>query len=177
MAIKPTIYKFSIQLSDMNRAHYDNVNLTVALHPSETAVRMMVRVLSYCLNAIPNLEFTKGVSAVDEPDLWAVEMDETISLWIDVGEPSIERIKRGSHRSKQMKIYSFNTKSSIWWSQVGRETEALGVEAYLFDFEEIEQLTDLVERTNQVGVTISEQNIGVALNDGYCEVNWQALTT
>ncbi|QTG90759.1 YaeQ family protein, partial [Vibrio furnissii] len=47
MALKPTIYKFRIALTDMNRDHYDTLNLTVALHPSETEERMMARVLAY----------------------------------------------------------------------------------------------------------------------------------
>ena len=80
MAIKPTIYKFNIQLSDMDRAVYDDFNLTVAQHPSETLVRMCARVLGFCINSAVSLEFTKGVSAVDEPDLWLKEMNDEISL-------------------------------------------------------------------------------------------------
>lgn len=69
MALKPTIYKFRIALTDMNRDHYDTLNLTVALHPSETEERMMARVLAYCLNAHPQLQFTKGISTANEPDI------------------------------------------------------------------------------------------------------------
>ena len=42
MAIKPTIYKFKISLSDLNRDYYTALNLTVAQHPSETVERMPV---------------------------------------------------------------------------------------------------------------------------------------
>ncbi|GAL33437.1 YaeQ protein [Vibrio maritimus] len=41
MALKPTIYKFRVALTDMNRDYYDSLNLTVALHPSENQQRMM----------------------------------------------------------------------------------------------------------------------------------------
>ncbi|MFS1428763.1 YaeQ family protein, partial [Vibrio splendidus] len=37
MALKPTIYRFRISLTDMNRDYYDSFNLTVAQHPSEAA--------------------------------------------------------------------------------------------------------------------------------------------
>ncbi|MDH5572857.1 MAG: YaeQ family protein, partial [Gammaproteobacteria bacterium] len=35
MALKPTIYKLRISLSDLNRDYYDTLNLTIAQHPSE----------------------------------------------------------------------------------------------------------------------------------------------
>ncbi|MGB2064694.1 MAG: YaeQ family protein, partial [Marinomonas gallaica] len=43
MAIKATIYKASVQVSDMDRNHYQGYELTLALHPSETEERMMAR--------------------------------------------------------------------------------------------------------------------------------------
>ncbi|AEG31347.1 YaeQ family protein [Thiomicrospira cyclica] len=50
MALKPTIYKFTIALSDMNRHIFQTLNVTLAQHPSENIERMMMRVLAYCLN-------------------------------------------------------------------------------------------------------------------------------
>ncbi|WP_428980175.1 YaeQ family protein [Catenovulum adriaticum] len=35
MALKPTIYKMRIGLSNFNNDYYDNLNLTIAQHPSE----------------------------------------------------------------------------------------------------------------------------------------------
>lgn len=93
MALKPTIYKHRISLSDLNRDYYDTLNLTVALHPSETIERMMVRVLAYCINAQEHLTFTKGLSEIEEPDIWLRSLDDQIRLWVDVGEPSADRIK------------------------------------------------------------------------------------
>lgn len=48
MALKPTIYKFRIALSDMNNDYYDSKNLTIALHPSEKPQRMLARILAFC---------------------------------------------------------------------------------------------------------------------------------
>ena len=66
MASNSTICKLTISLSDIDRNYYGSLNLTVAQHPSETIERMMVRVLVFCINAQERLEFTKGLSAVDE---------------------------------------------------------------------------------------------------------------
>ena len=60
MALKPTIYKLKIALSDLDRNIYEALNLTIAQHPSETLERMMVRVLAYCINWKKALILLKG---------------------------------------------------------------------------------------------------------------------
>ena len=65
VALKPTIFKIKIALSNIEANHYDNLNLTIAQHPSESLERMMARVLAFCMNARENLSFTKGLSAVE----------------------------------------------------------------------------------------------------------------
>src|SRR5450830_263760 len=45
MALKATIFKADLQISDMDRHYYQNHALTIARHPSETDERMMIRVL------------------------------------------------------------------------------------------------------------------------------------
>jgi hypothetical protein len=70
MALKSTIYKAELQIADMDRHYYADHALTVARHPSETDERMMVRIVAFALFAHERLEFCKGLSDVDEPDLW-----------------------------------------------------------------------------------------------------------
>lgn len=111
MALKPTIYKLRISLSDLNRNYYDTLNLTLAQHPSETLERMMVRALAFCINAQEHLVFTKGLSEIDEPDIWVRTLDDRIALWIEVGEPSVERVKKAGQKAKTVKIYCFNAKA------------------------------------------------------------------
>ncbi len=103
MALKPTIYKFNISLSDINRNYYDTLNLTVAQHPSENPERMMARVLAFCLNAQELLVFTKGLSEPDVPDIWVRTLDDQVALWIDVGEPAVERIKKATRLAKSVR--------------------------------------------------------------------------
>lgn len=94
MALKPTIYKFRVALTDMNRDYYDSLNLTVALHPSENQQRMMARLMAFCLNASPELQFTKGLSTIEEPDIWEKSLDDQTLVWIDIGEPDVDRVKK-----------------------------------------------------------------------------------
>ena len=175
MALKPTIYKFRIALTDLNRDYYDSLNLTVALHPSENLPRMMARILAYCLNASPELMFTKGLSTTEEPDIWIKELDDHISLWIDIGEPEPERIKKATRLADKVIIYSFNTKSDTWWKQNQGKLGALKASIIRFDTKAVEMLASYVSRTMDLSVMLSGQSAYVSSESGDCEVTWQEL--
>jgi len=175
VAIKPTIYKARISLSDLERDYYDSISLIIAQHPSETLERMMVRVLAYCINAQEGIELTKGLDEVEEPDLWVRTMDEQTNLWIDVGEPAPDRVKKACNRSRAVKVYSFNTKSDVWWSQGEAKFSRLNASVYRFPWESIAALALLVERTMDLSVTITGDSAYVAANRGEIEVTWEVL--
>lgn len=175
MALKPTIYKYRISLSDLNRDYYDTLNLTVALHPSETIERMMVRVLAYCINAQEHLTFTKGLSEVEEPDIWLRSLDDQILLWIDVGEPAPDRIKKSTRHANAVKIYCFNSKADVWWEQSRGKISQLKASVYKFDWNEIQSLAALVQRTMDISISITGDSAYVATESGECEVNWVEL--
>ncbi|WP_305261072.1 YaeQ family protein [Nitrosomonas sp.] len=175
MALKPTIYKFKIALTDLNRNYYDTLNLTIAQHPSETLERMMVRMLAFCINAQESLVLSKGLSTVEEPDLWAHTPDGRIALWIDVGEPAPDRIKKATRIAQTVKVYSFNSKSNVWWMQEKTKFNELTAAIYQFQWPNIQALAKLVQRTMDISVTITEESAYVAAESGECEVNWVAL--
>jgi len=175
MASGSTICKLKISLSDIDRNHYDSLNLTVAQHPSETTERMMVRMLVYCINAQEQLEFTKGLSATDEPDIWARSLDGQLLLWIDVGEPTAERIKKASRIAREVKVYSFNRKSIPWWDQGRDKFAQIAAAFYRFEWENIQALAALYQRTMQLSITISGNSAFVASELGECEVAWESL--
>ena len=175
MALKPTIYKFTIALSDLDRNYYDSLNLTLAKHPSETSERMMVRLLAFCINAQDSLKFTQGLCAVDEPDLWAHSLDGQIDLWIDVGEPAADRIKKAKRRAQALKIYSFNSKSSTWWSQSSKQFNELDVSVFQFQWEQIQALAAFLQRTMDWSITLSGDSAYIATESGECEISWLVL--
>jgi len=175
VAFKPTIYKLKITLADTDRNYYDTINLTVAQHPSETLERMMARVLAFCINAREHLVFTKGLSAVEEPDIWARTMDDRLSIWIDVGEPSVDRIRKATRLSPVVKVYSFNSKSDTWWSLGQAKVKALPASVFQFQWGSIQALAVLVKRTMDLAVTITGDTAYVTSESGECEVSWTSL--
>lgn len=175
MAIKPTIYKARISLSDLERNYYDSLNLTIAQHPSETLERMMVRILAYCINAQEGMELTKGLEDVEEPALWVRTMDEQTTLWIDLGEPAPERVKKATNRAHAVKVYSFNSKSDVWWSQGENKFSRLNASFYRFPTQKIEELAAMAARTMDLSVTITGDSAYIAGDQGEVEVPWEVL--
>ena len=176
MATSSRICKLKISLSDIDRNHYDELNLTVAQHPSETTERMMVRVLVFCINARDNLEFCRGLSESDEPDIWARSLDDQLQLWIDVGEPAPDRIKKASRLAKQVKVYTFNRKSTAWWEQGQKKFSLLkACSFYRFEWPAIQSFAALYQRAMQISVTITGNSAYIASELGECEVPWVPL--
>ena len=94
MALKATVFKAELQVSDLDRHYYQSHTLTLARHPSETDERMMVRLLAFALYASEDLTFGRGLSTEDEADLLEVGPDGTLLTWIDVGLPDERDLRR-----------------------------------------------------------------------------------
>ena len=123
MALKATIYKAEMTLSDMDRDVYRSDNLTLALHPSETEARFMLRLLAFAINAHDELSFTKGISTTDEPDLWQIHADSTIEHWIELGMPDEKRLRKACGLARRVTIYCYGARSpQVWWQ--GMENKA-----------------------------------------------------
>ena len=64
------IHRFEIQLADVDRGVYVDLDLRVARHPSEDVPYLLTRVLALTLEHKEGLAFSKGLSEADEPALW-----------------------------------------------------------------------------------------------------------
>jgi uncharacterized protein YaeQ len=120
MAPNSTVYKIELQISDMDRHYYATHVLTMAQHPSETEERLMVRLVAFALHADERLEFGKGLSSDDEPDLWRTDRNGEIAQWIDLGQPDEQRIRKACGRARQVVIVSYSGRSAgLWWDKNG----------------------------------------------------------
>lgn len=118
MALKATVYKAEVQISDMDRHYYATHALTLACHPSETEERLMVRLLAFVLHADETLSFTKGLSTEDEPDIWKKDLTGNIDTWIKLGQPEEKNIRKACGRAKDVYIYCYSGNvASVWWEK------------------------------------------------------------
>lgn len=181
MAIKATIYKASLQVSDMDRHHYQSYDLTLALHPSETEERMMTRLAAFALLADEKegdeqLSFTKGLSTEDEPDLWQKNFSDEILLWVELGQPDEKRLRKACGRAHNVVIVNYNDKSNIWWEQSkGKLSRFDNLRVLQFAESEIQALEGLCARTMQLNVTIQDGEMWISSEQGECALhpNWR----
>ncbi len=118
MASNATIFKATVQISDMDRQYYEDHTLTLARHPSETDERMMVRLLTFVLHAHESLSFGRGLSTEEEPALWQKDLTGAIDLWIEVGQPDEKAVRRACGRAKQVYIYTYGGRGADqWWEK------------------------------------------------------------
>ena len=118
MAIKATVVKAQLQVSDMDRHYYETHALTVAQHPSETELRLMVRLFAFALHADERLEFGRGVSSDDEPDLWRKSLTGEIEQWIELGQPDESRIRKACGRAREVIVVTYGGRASdLWWEK------------------------------------------------------------
>jgi uncharacterized protein YaeQ len=183
MALKSTIFKAQLQIADMDRQLYADHALTLAQHPSETDERLMMRVLAFALN-VPSddhdgaLEFGKGLSDTDEPDLWRRNLTGEIEHWIDVGQPDDRRLIRAAGRARRVTVIGYHAALPIWWKAIaGKLTRLSNLDAWAIPPEQSQALAELTQRTMQLQVTVQDGLVWIADAQRSVELTPQRLST
>lgn len=158
MALKSTIFKIELQLSDLDRQYYVNQSLTLARHPSETDERLIVRLLAFALLADPGLTFAKGLSTDDEPDLWQKDLTGAIKRWVEVGLPDERRLRQACGKSAQVLVYVYGGRAvEMWWQQNQSGLQRLeNLSVIRLPQEATQELALRVSRNMQLQCTIQE---------------------
>lgn len=160
MALPSSIYRVNIQLSDIDRGIYETLQTTVARHPSETEERLVARLLAYALFFEPELAFTKGISAVDEPDLWLKGPDDRVLLWVEVGIPESDRILKASRHSVRVALVACGRAFPVWEQQhLPRLMNIPNLTLISFDQAFISCLASRLDRSINWEVTITDGNV------------------
>ncbi|MFN3860509.1 MAG: YaeQ family protein [Roseateles sp.] len=181
MALKATIYKAQLQIADMDRHVYGEHALTLACHPSETEERLMVRVLAFALNLPADemrgrLEFTKGLSDVDDPDLWQLDLTGDIVHWIDLGQPDERRIMKAHGRSERVSVYSYAASTEVWWRNLeAKLTRTPKLAVWQIPAEQSQALARLAERSMQLQISIQDGSVYVSTANDAVEIHPVAL--
>ncbi|MCR9106571.1 MAG: YaeQ family protein [Gammaproteobacteria bacterium] len=172
MALKPTILKARVSLSDSDRGVFEDLELTLAQHPSENRQRLMARLLAYCLQWQPALEFTRGLSTTDEPDIWQLSDAGDIQRWIEIGQPDSARLRKACGRAQQVLVFAYASGADTWWSL---NRESLGklprTQIWQLSHPDIETISTAVIARNM------RLNISIVGGTMYIDNGEQALDT
>lgn len=166
MALKSTIFKATLNITDLDRGYYAEHGLTLAQHPSETDERMMVRLLAFALFADERLEFGKGLSTTDEPALWLKEYNGEIRLWIEVGLPDERTLRKAAGRAAEVVLLAYGGRTvDLWWAKEGPALARLAnLRVLALSADESAGLAALATRSMQLQCTIEDGQVW--LTDG-----------
>ena len=183
MALKSTIFKAQLAVADIDHGYYADHALTLARHPSETDERMMVRLAALALHAHTldsvchgdgTLAFGKGLSDVDEPDVWLRDFTGAIRLWIEVGQPDETALAKACRQSDQVAVYCFHHAAEVWWRGIETKLTRLpNLSVWRIPAEGSQALAALAQRSMQLQATIQEG--ALMLGDGARHVDLEPL--
>jgi len=166
MALPSTIFRLQLQLSDIDRGVYETVQTTVAQHPSETGERLVARLLALAIFFEPDLTFTKGLSATDEPDLWVIGPDGRTRLWVEVGLPDAERIIKAARHAERVALLACGRGVVTWDLQhLPRLEKIANLTVASVDQEFIAALAAGLERSIAWSITITDGTLYLSAGD------------
>ncbi len=165
MALPSTVYRACIQLSDIDRGIYESLQATVARHPSETEERLVARLLAYALFFEPELAFTRGVGAGDEPDLWLKGSDGRTLLWVEVGLPETDRLTKASRHAERVALVACGKALAVWEQNLHKLETVRNITIITFSQDFIKQLTSRLDRTISWSITITDNNLYMNIGD------------
>jgi len=181
MALKSTVYKASLQLSDLDRGVYGEHTLTLALHPSETEERLMIRLLAFALEAAADdargtLQFARGLSDADEPDLWQRDLTGQLVHWVEVGQPDERRMTKACGRAERVTVYAYGSSVPVWWSALQtRVTRLRNLAIWQIDPVQSRSLAELAQRSMQLQLTVQDGHLWFSEAQRTVEITPQPL--
>ncbi|MDK9759719.1 YaeQ family protein, partial [Vibrio sp. D173a] len=90
-------------------------------------------------------------------------------------EPDPERVKKATRLAKSVKVFSFNTKSNVWWEQNRGKFGYLNAQIVRLSNEGIEQMAEMTERTMDLSVMLTGNSAFVNSDTKSAEVTWEEL--
>lgn len=176
MALKSTIYKAALQVSDMDRGYYAEHALILARHPSENDERLMVRVLAFAMYASPGLAFGRGLSTEDEADLYATDDTGAIRLWLDVGLPDERLVRKAASRAERVAVVSYGRTAEQWWLQSRTAFERIDkLDVVRLSPDDTQALAAAAQRSMAIQCTVQDGALWFSVGDTVLQPHWQVI--
>ena len=138
----------------------------------------MLRLLAWIKYADERLQFTRGLSSDDEPEVWLRNDHLGIDLWIELGLPDERRIKKACSLAQEVVLFTHNSRAAeIWWQQ--NQSKMAGfknLSIWYLDDEQLAKLSAFAERTMTLQATLQEGAIWLSDAQNNLEIHltpWQ----
>ena len=177
MALTALIYSFDVQLSLLDRGVYDAISFKAAQHPSESTEYLMTRVLAYCLEYREGIAFSRGLAEPDEPAITVKDLTGAIQVWIEIGNPSADRLHRASKAAPRVAIYTTRD-ATAFAKQLGdqRIHRKEAIEVYIVDRALIDALCERIDRRMTLTLLAQDGHLFITVGDETVEGSVQRVS-
>jgi uncharacterized protein YaeQ len=167
MALSSTVYTLDIDLADSDRGVYETLALRVARHPSESDDYLIGRLLAYCLEFTPGIEFSRGgLSEPDEPPIGVRDLTGRLQAWIDIGSPDAARLHKASKLVPRVAVYMHKDPSQFLRNLAGERIHRVeALELYSLDRALVTALAAKLQRRMAFAVSINERELYLSIGD------------
>jgi len=156
MALSATVRRFEIALADSDRGVYEQLDLRVAQHPSESERYLVARVLARALEHAEGVDFSRGLAVDDEPAIWQRDLRGDLQAWIEIGAPSPERLHKASKTGARVAVYAWKNPEALAAELVERAVHrAEAIELFAFDPAFLDAVAAALDRGNRWDLSIS----------------------
>lgn len=171
MALTATMRKFEIALADSDRGVYDELELRVAQHPSESERYLVARVIARALEHSEGLEFAKGgVSDDGEPALIRRDLRGDVVAWIEIGSPTADRLHRATKAAPRVAVYTWKDPDRLVAAIAERGVHrAEDLELYAFEPEFLDGVAATLDRTNRWSLAVTGGALYLTIGDRVIE--------
>jgi uncharacterized protein YaeQ len=166
VALSATIFRFNVELSDVDRGKYERLEFRVARHPSESNAYLLARVIAYLLNVEEGIAFTEGIGSPDDPAIWIKDLTGVLLTWIDVGNPSARRLHKASKAARNVRIYTYRDPQILLQEIAGEKVHrSEAIEIFALPPAFISQLEQTVAKDNNWQFLQSAGELSVTVGD------------
>lgn len=167
MALTATLYRFRIDLSDIDRGVYETLDFRIAQHPSETIPYLLSRVLAFALNSQSGLEFSAGgLSDPEKPALLVPDGPNGAFLWIEIGNPSARKLHRAAKSSRTVRVYTYKDPAILLADIAANQVyHADRIEVFAFASVFLDRLGATLVRDNAWNVMHADGTLTVSVGD------------
>jgi len=163
MTMTNTLYRFQIELSDIDRGVYETLDFRVARHPSEHMPYLITRVLAFALNSQEGLIFSP--TGLHDPDASAINIPEIhggFKLLIEIGTPGARKLHKATKISKSVKVYTYKNPEQLIRDlreeKIHRMSE---IEFYSFESEFLAEIDSVIKRDNRWSLIFNDGKITI----------------
>ena len=157
------LFRFQVELSDIDRGVYESLDFRVAQHPSETHPYLLSRVIAYALSFEAGIEFSaQGLGDPESPAILKYGPHQTVEHWIEIGNPTARKLHKATKTAKRVSVYTYKNPEVLVKDLIENEVHrASDIQITALDPHFLEELAGSLEKNNRWSILVQSAQVDV----------------